>query len=365
VLSATGAPLTGDVRINQYYFDAQVDPSIAVAPDGTIFAAFVDFSSHGGVGTGLNLWGRRFAASGAALGDEYALPSTYVNGDQRVPRVGADERGRFVVVWQDALADGSSTAVVLRRFGLEGAGLAADQVVNTTTAGAQTNPVLCVQPDGAFLVAWEDWSQGAPRVRGRRYDPDGVPLGPDALLSPPGVSAVRPSLARSGEFTLLSYDAWNGTDWDVHARRFRTSAGPHTYCAPKPNSQGCLPAIASTGAPSLSSNQPFTISAAGILSQKPGLLVYGTASAFTPFQGGTLCVSGPRRVGMQNSGGTIGPTDCSGTFAFDFNAHAAAGLDAALTAGVTVSAQWYYRDAQDPAGFGSGLTDALRFTLCP
>jgi hypothetical protein len=61
----------------------------------------------------------------------------------------------------------------------------------------------------------------------------------------------------------------------------------------------------------------------------------------------------------------LGPPNCTGTFAFDFNAHARSGSDPALVVGTTVSAQWYYRDVQDPAGFGSGLTDAVRFVLCP
>ncbi|MCY2960601.1 MAG: hypothetical protein NTY35_10590 [Planctomycetota bacterium] len=367
VLSATGSPLTGDVMINQYEFDAQVDPAVAVAPDGTIFAAFVDFSSHGGVGSNLNLWGRRFSASGTPLGNEFPLPSTFVNGDQRLPRVGADGLGRFVVVWQDAQADGSSSAIALRRFDVLGNALGPDVVVNTTTAGAQTSPEVAVDPDGSFLVAWEDWSQTTPRARGRRYASDGSPNGPEFPLSPPGVWAERPapwSDAASGT-TVVGYDVWNGTDYDVHARRFLESSGPQTYCSAKTNSQNCVPAITSSGAPSVGSGAPFTLGAVNVISQKYGLLVYSTASAFTPFQGGTLCVANPRRIGSQTSGGTPGAPTCTGTFAFDFNAFVRSGADPVLTIGTTVSAQWYYRDVLDPAGFGSGLTNALRFTLCP
>jgi len=367
VLAWNGAPISGDVAINQYEYDAQVDPAIAVAPDGTIFAAFVDFSSHGGVGSNLNLWGRRFSSTGTPLGNEFPLPSTFVNGDQRLPRVGVDARGRFVVVWQDALADGSSAGIALRRFDVYGNPLGPDVLVNATTAGAQTSPVVAVDPDGTFLVAWEDRSLGSPRIRGRRFNEDGAPEGPEFSMSPPGAWAERPSPwahAASGEF-VLGYDVWNGANYDVHARRFVETPAPHVYCSAKTNSQGCLPAITTAGEPSLGTSAPFTIGAVDVLNQKYGLLVYGTVSAFTPFQGGTLCVAGPRRVGSQVSGGTLGPPDCTGTFAFDFNAYAQSGADPALTVGSTVSAQWYYRDVQDPAGFGSGLTDAVRFVLCP
>jgi len=367
VLSSGGAPLGGDVRVNQFVNDAQVDPVVAAAPDGTIFVAFVDFSSHGNVGSGLNLWGRRFAADGTALGDEFTLPGTYQNGDQRVPRVAVDAAGRFVVVWQDDLADGDGTAIALRRFDSAGNPLGPDCLVNTTTAGNQSNPVVLADPDGSFLVAWEDRSTGLPRLRARRFAADGTPVAAEFAASEAGLRAERPALTgdpASGA-VWLGYDVWNGSESDVHARRFQETAGPQIYCTAKVNSQGCTPAIGVSGSPSLSSGAPFTIAATNVLNQKFGLLVYGFGSQFVPFQGGTLCVTGPRRAGSQFSGGTTGGPNCTGTFAFDFNAHVLSGVDLALVPGVTVSAQWYYRDPPDPAGFGSGLTDAARFTVCP
>ncbi len=367
VLSSSGAPLGGDVRVNQFVNDAQVDPAVAAAPDGTIFVAFVDFSSHGNVGSGLNLWGRRFAAGGTPLGDEFPLPSTFVNGDQRVPRVAVDAAGLFTVVWQDDLADGAGTAIALRRFDAAGNALGPDRLVNTVTAGNQTNPVVLMDPDGSCLVAWEDRSTGLPRLRARRFRADGRPDALEFAASEPGLRAERPALAgdAASGAVWLGYDVANGTDFDVHARRFQETAGPQVYCTAKVNSQGCTPAIGVSGSPSLSSGAPFTIAATNVLSQKFGLMVYGFGSQFLPFQGGTLCVTGPRRTGAQFSGGTVGPPDCTGTFAFDFNAHVLSGADPALVPGVTVSAQWYYRDPPDPAGYGSGLTDAARFTICP
>ena len=41
------------------------------------------------------------------------------------------------------------------------------------------------------------------------------------------------------------------------------------------------------------------------------------------------------------------------------------GVDPLLTAGQRVFAQWRTRDPNDPAGFGDGFTDAVRFTVCP
>ena len=66
-----------------------------------------------------------------------------------------------------------------------------------------------------------------------------------------------------------------------------------------------------------------------------------------------------------NTGGNPGAVDCSGGPAVDFNARIRSGVDAGLVPGATICARWYYRDSQDPAGYGTGLSDALRFAICP
>lgn len=145
-----------------------------------------------------------------------------------------------------------------------------------------------------------------------------------------------------------------------------TPAGPAVFCVAKVNSQGCTPAIGTSGTPSASSPAPFSVTCANVLSNKPGILVYGADRATTPFQGGTLCVASPvRRTPIQMSGGNPPPVDCSGVFALDFNALIAAGNDPTLVPGRRVVAQYWSRDSFDPAGFGSSLSDAVEFTIQP
>jgi hypothetical protein len=139
---------------------------------------------------------------------------------------------------------------------------------------------------------------------------------------------------------------------------------PTTYCTAKLNSQFCLPAIGSSGFASASNLQPFSITAANVLNLKSGLLFYGYAAQAVPFQGGTLCVLSPiRRTPVQNSSGSASGTDCSGTFAFDFNAHIASGADPLIqNVGQQVRAQYWSRDPADP--FTTSLTNALQFAVC-
>ena len=65
---------------------------------------------------------------------------------------------------------------------------------------------------------------------------------------------------------------------------------------------------------------------------------------------------------MQVAGGQ--PGSCSGTFAFDFTAHAQSGVDPNLLAGVDVYAQYWFRDSLSPSA-PVDTTNGLRFTLRP
>jgi len=137
------------------------------------------------------------------------------------------------------------------------------------------------------------------------------------------------------------------------------------YCTAKLNSQGCLPAIGYAGYPSASDPAPFVIGATQVVNNKNGLLFYGLAGrSALPFQGGLLCVKPPfRRTPIQSSGGNPPPADCSGSFAFDFNAWMQAGADPGLAPGVRVNGQHWYRDPASPST--TGLTDAIEFEVCP
>lgn len=135
---------------------------------------------------------------------------------------------------------------------------------------------------------------------------------------------------------------------------------PHVYCGAKTNSLGCTPRIGWSGIPSVSTLDDFHVRASNVRSHQPGQLFWGLASANLPFQGGTLCVAAPRvRTSVQTSTGPGG--DCSGTYDFHFSGTYAASRG--VTPGTHVFAQYWTRDPGD--AFGTGLTDALEFTLLP
>jgi hypothetical protein len=138
---------------------------------------------------------------------------------------------------------------------------------------------------------------------------------------------------------------------------------PTAYCTAKVNSQGCTPAIGSTGAASASSASVFTVNASLLVDNKSGLLFFGFGPREQPFSGGLHCIQLPtKRVGLQSSGGG-GP--CSGTFLFDMQSYIQSGVHPGLIPGAMVYCQWWSRDPLDPTGFGTSLTDALSFGIAP
>jgi hypothetical protein len=142
-----------------------------------------------------------------------------------------------------------------------------------------------------------------------------------------------------------------------------TYAPPNSvYCTGKITSQGCVPAISAQGQASATSANAFWINCDQAVAHKSGLLLYGTGEQAFPAQGGLLCVTGYHRTPVQVS---TGGGACTGHWQYDMNARIQSGLDPNLVPGRLIYVQWWGRDPLDPSGFGSQLSDALRFGIVP
>jgi hypothetical protein len=133
-----------------------------------------------------------------------------------------------------------------------------------------------------------------------------------------------------------------------------------TYCTGKVNSLGCTPTVSWTGSPSKSAGN-MTVLCSNVISQKFGLMFWGSAPQASPFQGGTLCIQPPTvRTPISSSGGSLSGTDCTGAYAFTFDT---AYYDLwSIDPGETVHAQFWMRDPQSAST--TGLSNALKFTVC-
>jgi hypothetical protein len=101
-----------------------------------------------------------------------------------------------------------------------------------------------------------------------------------------------------------------------------------------------------------------------VTASPPAPAFYGFLPNAVPFQGGVLCVKPPTvRTAVQNSGGSPGGSDCTGTFALDSNARIQGGVDPQLVAGQGVFGQYWSRDPMSPST--TSLTDASNFLINP
>ena len=162
-----------------------------------------------------------------------------------------------------------------------------------------------------------------------------------------------PAVAAKGVFMLRA----NGSNGPT----------PEARCIAKVNSAGCTPQLAFAGTCSASAPNGFAISASNVLNQKVGMFFYSQSGLQqVPFAGGWMCVSSPvHRTLSAQSGGNPTGTDCTGTYAIDFNAWIAAGMDPSLVAGVTVDGQFWSRDPGFPEPNNIGLTQAAHFGIAP
>ena len=137
-----------------------------------------------------------------------------------------------------------------------------------------------------------------------------------------------------------------------------------SFCLPLQNSLGCTPSISATGALTLAAPDNFVVRASNVLSQRQGLLMWGTSSVLAPLGAGFRCVGAPvRRMPVQGSGGSAGGNDCSGTYAQLFSDSLLASNG--FLAGQVLFFQWWSRDNGYAAPDNLGLTDALRAMVCP
>ena len=114
----------------------------------------------------------------APAGAEFRV-NTVTTSDQSVPAVAADADGDFVVAWSSYYQDGSLNGIFAQRYNAAGAAQGAEFRVNTFTTGAQRFPSVAMDADGDFVVAWDSAAQdgSSTGIFAQRYNAAGVGTG--------------------------------------------------------------------------------------------------------------------------------------------------------------------------------------------
>lgn len=173
-----GIDLTHEFVINSFTDGAQVAPKVAWIDKDRFVVSWTTFDGplyRDGDGTAIHY--AIYNRDGFALGTEQLANST-VSGDQRNSAVTGLHNGGFAIAWEDLSASGgdaAGSAIRLQVFDGVGDKIGHEILVNTTTAGDQSDITLTTLSDDRILVTWTDTSSGNADIRSQIIDPrDGL-----------------------------------------------------------------------------------------------------------------------------------------------------------------------------------------------
>ena len=202
-------------RANTTTGNTQDEAAVATAPDGRFVLAWV---SNGQDGNGLGVYARTYDASGVPQSGEI-LVNTTTAGNQSEPTVAMDASGGFVVAWS---GNGTGTDVFFQRFTATGTKVGTEVLVNPVIPGNQSAPDIAMETNGDFAVVWQSDETSKKEIWLQRYQANGTTLGGVTLVSIlDGDDDIDPSIAMDddGDFVV----AWQSKDSNgdgIFARRY-------------------------------------------------------------------------------------------------------------------------------------------------
>ncbi len=151
--NADGTTRGPEIRVNTTVAGCQGAPAVAAAPDGS-FA--VVWQSQGQDGDGWGIFAQRFDRTGAPVGGEIAV-NQGTAGDQQAPAVVYDPSGAsFTVAWESSGPGSSGWDVLARQIDTaSGTPRTGDVPLAATVAGDQRHPALALLPGGSLAATWE------------------------------------------------------------------------------------------------------------------------------------------------------------------------------------------------------------------
>ena len=107
VLAFFSVTCYAEFQVNTYTNNDQKHPGVAMNSAGN---TVVVWKSNSQDGRGGGILGQYYNSSGVPIGSQFQI-NTYTNDDQQIPAVAMDDNGRFIVVWESELQDGSGYGI--------------------------------------------------------------------------------------------------------------------------------------------------------------------------------------------------------------------------------------------------------------
>ena len=220
---AAGNQVGSEYQINTHTFLQQDESTVTALTDG---GYVVTWTSYGQDGRGDGIYGQRFDADGNQVGTEFQA-NTHIWNNQNHSDIAALSDGGFVISWSSDRQDGSQTGVYAQRFDVDGNKVDAEFIVNTTTRGYQSEPVVTGLEGGGFVIAWnsfygEDGDRSG--VYAQRFDENGDAQGGQFLVNTHTArdqeQADISALSDGGFVVTWTSDRQDGSEEGIFGQRY-------------------------------------------------------------------------------------------------------------------------------------------------
>jgi hypothetical protein len=199
-------------------------PDVAMDNEGNFAVVWMEDRSSNAV------LGRLYSPDGSAKTEPFEISSSRFSSVTQ-PAIAMNIDGRFVVVWDGHPDLAKEDDIHARIFDPNAAALGDQFIVNTTAQGPQQNPDVALNNRGWFIVVWDnriDPEINERDIFARRFDSTGIPLG-DEFQTNPFVEGdqKRPAVAVSdgrGFVAVWQSDGRDGSGYGVFAHMGRIVA---------------------------------------------------------------------------------------------------------------------------------------------
>ncbi len=211
-----------EIAVNTNTAGTQLVPDVAIANNGEFVVVWADDSDRNGY---YEILARGFHSDGSERFPTFTV-NTVSSGNQSAPVIAMTPQGNFVVAWQDDQNDNDIYEILARGFFADGSERFSTITVNTISTGDQRNPAIAMSPNGEFVVTWENDNSldGLYNIFARGFNSGGSQRFPWININTdlPG-DQLRPDIAMdpNGSFVVTwQDDRDNNGVFQIHARGF-------------------------------------------------------------------------------------------------------------------------------------------------
>ena len=151
-------PIGEEFQVNTTTYQSQHEPVVSIADNGKFIIVWESYMQDG---SGEGVYAQLYDSDGKPIEGEFRV-NTFIENDQQEPSVAMDSIGNFVVTWRSGWdyndpnsgQDGSCNGIFAQRFDVNGNKIDEEFQVNTYIQYDQAHPSVAMDSDGDFIVTW-------------------------------------------------------------------------------------------------------------------------------------------------------------------------------------------------------------------